>query len=259
MKYFILVFLLARFGSNVESLNLSPLDVGRSVLGTSKGVITKIPDVIPSPGSIFQGGKNLIAGYPFEQIFSVVNTFCKFLSLILWFYIYQRRYENLKAYLHRKSIGATALTTSNVQSRVTPDIAKMNYVMKVDNQNLLVPLNEPEKLWTLKEFNPDLPLVVMVTGWTSNVNNSENGALDVIYDAYRSRGNVNFVSVDTGAYVDTLYSWSAFNTEEIGSNIAKSLAILIKTYPIDNIHLIGKHRVIHICYNNVHWSNGLEL
>lgn len=41
-------------------------------------------------------------------------------------------------------------------------------------------------------------------------------------------------------YVDTLYSWSAFNTEEIGNVIANSLEILIKSYPIENIHLIGK-------------------
>lgn len=40
-------------------------------------------------------------------------------------------------------------------------------------------------------------------------------------------------------FIDTLYTWSAFNTEEIGNIIANSLEILIKTYPISNIHLIG--------------------
>lgn len=40
--------------------------------------------------------------------------------------------------------------------------------------------------------------------------------------------------------MDTLYTWSAFNTEEIGKVIADSLAYLIKTYPIEKIHLIGK-------------------
>lgn len=42
-----------------------------------------------------------------------------------------------------------------------------------------------------------------------------------------------------GAYIDTLYSWSSLNTEEIGRLIAESLEILIQTYPIENIHLIG--------------------
>lgn len=43
-----------------------------------------------------------------------------------------------------------------------------------------------------------------------------------------------------GGYVDTLYSWSALNTEEIGKVMSDSLAHLIKTYPIEKIHLIGK-------------------
>lgn len=116
----------------------------------------------------------------------------------------------------------------------------MSFILKIDNQNITVPLKEPQKLWALKEFNANLPLVLMVTGWTTNANDSENSALDKIYDAYRCRGNVNFVTVDTGAYVDTLYSWSAFNTEEIGEIIAESLGHLIKTYPIEKIHLIGK-------------------
>lgn len=46
-------------------------------------------------------------------------------------------------------------------------------------------------------------------------------------------------TVDTSSYVDTLYSWSAFNTEEIGKLIAKGLQKLIKNYPIEKIHLIG--------------------
>lgn len=41
-------------------------------------------------------------------------------------------------------------------------------------------------------------------------------------------------------FVDTLYSWSAFNTEEIGNVVAESLKILIQTYPIEKIHLIGE-------------------
>lgn len=39
--------------------------------------------------------------------------------------------------------------------------------------------------------------------------------------------------------VDTLYSWSAFNTEEIGNVISDSFKHLVKTYPVEKIHLIG--------------------
>lgn len=77
MKYVVLVLLLARLYSDVDSLDLK--DVGKSAVDVAKGVVDKIPDVIPKPDDIFQGGKNLIAGYPFEQIFSAINSFCKWI------------------------------------------------------------------------------------------------------------------------------------------------------------------------------------
>lgn len=52
--------------------------------------------------------------------------------------------------------------------------------------------------------------------------------------------------MDTSAYVDTLYSWSALNTDEIGNAIATSLAHLVETYPVENIHLIGHSLGAHI-------------
>lgn len=69
----------------------------------------------------------------------------------------------------------------------------MSFVLKIGNKNISVPLNKPTQLWLRKEFNPRLPLVLMVTGWTTNFNETESPALDVIYAAYRCRGNVNFV------------------------------------------------------------------
>lgn len=45
--------------------------------------------------------------------------------------------------------------------------------------------------------------------------------------------------MDTAAYVDTLYTWSAFNTDELGKIIARGLVEWLKVYPQENIHLIG--------------------
>lgn len=191
-------------------------------------------------------------------------------------------------------IGSAALSSGNIKPRTIPDMANMSYVLKIRNQNISVPLNQPRKLWALREFNPRLPLVMVITGWTTNANDT-NPALDVIWPAYRCRGNVNFVVsfqiksiinnfqwiflliqrqffagtvirlltpvsfnshhatefilifilfyftfVDKADFVDTLYTWSAFNTEEIGKEIGESLAYLTKTYPIEKIHLIGE-------------------
>lgn len=80
-----------------------------------------------------------------------------------------------------------------VKPRTEPDMTNMSFVLKIDNQNISVPLTKPEELWALKEFNPKLPLVIMITGWTTNFNDTENPTLDKIYAAYRCRGNVNFV------------------------------------------------------------------
>lgn len=55
-----------------------------------------------------------------------------------------------------------------------------------------------------------------------------------------------FQGIDSGAYIDTLYSWSAFNTEPIGVLIAEALADLTATYPVEKIHLIGHSLGAHI-------------
>lgn len=95
---------------------------------------------------------------------------------------------------HECFAGSAALSTERVKPRATPEIGNMSYVLKINNQNISVPLNKPQQLWLLREFNPKLPLVMVITGWTTNFNDTENSALDVIYAAYRCRGNVNFVA-----------------------------------------------------------------
>lgn len=67
--------------------------------------------------------------------------------------------------------------------------------------NIQVPMNESGKLWSMSEFDRKLPLVMMITGWTTNGEYSFNPALDSVYAGYRCRGNVNFVAVDTCKYL----------------------------------------------------------
>lgn len=67
MKLFLILLVVYTFSiPPTESFNLQ--DIGKSVGDVAKGVIEKIPDAIPSPEDLFQAGKNLIAGYPFEQV-----------------------------------------------------------------------------------------------------------------------------------------------------------------------------------------------
>lgn len=69
----------------------------------------------------------------------------------------------------------------------------MSFILKTNEKNISVPLNEPQKLWSLMEFDAKLPLVMVITGWTTSSDDSTNAALDLIWAAYRCRGNTNFV------------------------------------------------------------------
>lgn len=57
--------------------------------------------------------------------------------------------------------------------------------------------------------------------------------------AYRTRGNYNFLALDPAKFIDTLYTWSAFNTEEIGEYVGYALAKLVEYVSLDKIHVIG--------------------
>lgn len=72
---FVLILYSCHFIANAESSILK--DISQSAVDTTKGVLEKIPDVIPSPEDIFQSAKNLIAGYPLDIAASAINTFCK--------------------------------------------------------------------------------------------------------------------------------------------------------------------------------------
>lgn len=114
----------------------------------------------------------------------------------------------------------------------------MSYVLFTNNENISIPITESIKLWKHEKFDPTKKVVVMVTGWTTDID-EENKAAEVLGGAYLKRGDTNFILIDTARYVDTLYAWSAFNTAELGKGLGKGLAELINVVPLENIHLMG--------------------
>lgn len=114
----------------------------------------------------------------------------------------------------------------------------MNYVLLTASENISIPITESIKLWKHEKFDPKKRVVVMVTGWTTDID-EENTAASVLWAAYEARGDTNFVLIDTARYVDTLYAWSAFNTQELGEGLGKGLAELAEVVPLDRIHLMG--------------------
>lgn len=114
----------------------------------------------------------------------------------------------------------------------------MNYVLLTDAENISIPIMESIKLWKHEKFDPKKQVVVLVTGWTTDID-EKNSAASALWAAYKARGDTNFVLIDTARYVDTLYAWSAFNTQELGTGLGKGLAELVKVVPLEKIHLMG--------------------
>ncbi|KAJ6640105.1 Vitellogenin-1 [Pseudolycoriella hygida] len=193
-------------------------NVFKSIKDTATGVVKKIPNSLPSVETIFAASKNLLVGYPFKLIFKAINWFC-----------------------------STALSINHIKPRrkVSPQVNQMNLVLLKKHKKYSVSLQYPELLWKNSKFRKDLNTVILVTGWTSNINET-NDAMKAMANAYNCRGNVNFIALDTGSFVDTLYTWSAFNTEAVGYLLAKALVSLVSFYPVEKLHLIGHSLGAHI-------------
>jgi hypothetical protein len=139
----------------------------------------------------------------------------------------------------RCSVGSIALAAGNTtESYKQPKIEEMNYVLLTEAENISIPITESIKLWRHEKFDPSKKVVIMVTGWSSDID-AENTAASALWEAYKSRGDTNFVLIDTARYVDTLYAWSAFNTQELGKGLGRGIAELINVVPVENIHLMG--------------------
>lgn len=151
-------------GLDLSRLNPKPL-IDRALVLTHEvqGVAMKITDLLPTPQVIFSISKNMLVGYPVEAVLSAVNLFC-----------------------------SAALSVSRIEPKTSPAIDQMNFVLMTRTQNYSIPLHEANKLWHHEAFNASRQTVVLVTGWTSNINKT-NSAKDALYKAYMCRGGVNFV------------------------------------------------------------------
>lgn len=139
----------------------------------------------------------------------------------------------------RVIIGSIALSAANsTEPYKQPKIEEMNYVLLTDSENISIPITDSIMLWKHEKFDVKKKTVIMVTGWSSDIAD-ENTAASALWAAYKSRDDTNFVLIDTARYVDTLYAWSAFNTQELGKGLGKGIAELINVVPLETIHVMG--------------------
>lgn len=67
----------------------------------------------------------------------------------------------------------------------------MNFLYITPCKNYSVPLQEAEKLWKHTHFNKKKKVVILATGWTNTVNESDT--LRMLSEAFMCRKEVNFV------------------------------------------------------------------
>ncbi|XP_037921197.1 vitellogenin-2-like [Hermetia illucens] len=202
---------------NLITCNAAGLsDILNSAKNIATGTAKKLPDFLPTPKFLVQTTKEIVAGYPFEVALKAINQLC-----------------------------SAALSADAIEPRVSPDIKNMSFVLMTPKENFSFPLMEAKSMWGHSAFDPTKKVVILTTGWTTDLKEPRND-INTLAEAYFCRGDSNFVVVDSARFIDTLYTWSAFNTEEIGESIGKGLAELIKVVPRENIHLIGHSLGAHI-------------
>ncbi|XP_001354611.3 probable phospholipase A1 magnifin [Drosophila pseudoobscura] len=132
---------------------------------------------------------------------------------------------------------STIVDLGLVQTKIIPDMSRMSFLLRTDEcQNVSIPLTEAEKLWEAPGFYQDRPTVIFITGWRTSITDSNSGPAA---KAYNCRNDTNFVLLDAADFIDTLYSWSALNTEAIGAYVAEALLKLDRSYVIQKVHLVG--------------------
>lgn len=100
------------------------------------------------------------------------------------------------------------------------------------------------QLWTLS-IRHIIAAAITISSYVFDLQTKLNSLSCLFLDVTRVF-LVAILAVDSGTYVDTLYSWSALNTEAIGEKIGEGLALLSESYPLEKIHLIGHSPGAHI-------------
>ncbi|KAH8287985.1 hypothetical protein KR044_011536 [Drosophila immigrans] len=204
------LLLLASGGSGIE---WTVPDVLGSIANVGSSIID--PKLLPTPDSLLQSSKNLLVGLPFEYVSSSINYLC-----------------------------SQALSSNKIKSKYTPDVNRIFFQLRYGCSRESFPILEAEKMWRSPHFDPHKNVVILATGWTTQVNDTET--IDNFARAFNCRGDANFVALDAASFVDTLYSWSAFNTDDIGLHLARGLVKLLDTVDESKIHLIGHSLGAHI-------------
>lgn len=122
-----------------------------------------VKQLLPSAEMIFNVSKQVLVGLPQEVIAYAVHTVC-----------------------------SAAIHVNAIRPLFVPHVRDMNFeLLTPSSENISIPLVKPKALWMHPKFRKDWNTVLLITGWNTDINSS-NEAVDVLYSAYANR-NTNFV------------------------------------------------------------------
>ncbi|KAM7350118.1 vitellogenin-1-like [Cochliomyia hominivorax] len=214
MKLFNSIVLLGLLihGSNGQSQLPDILNSAQTIIA---GVGQEIPNIIPTPEELLKLPPQLLVGLPEVTILSSINQLC-----------------------------SVYLASDTIDPRITPDMDEMSLRLYTSScKELSFPLIKAEEILNSPEFDVNKKVAIFVTGW--RVSPEADYILDLA-NAFNCRGDYNYLALNSSDSIDTLYTWSAYNTEEVGRQLALALQKLIDKVPAENIHLIGHSLGSHI-------------
>ncbi|XP_050329624.1 vitellogenin-1-like [Bactrocera neohumeralis] len=119
-----------------------------------------------------------------------------------------------------------------------PDVEDVAIQVRTPCNIRTYPVKELLRIVDDPDFDINKKVVIASSGWLTNANRS-NDVLEGIGKAYNCRGDTNFLGIDVGRYIQTLYTWSSLNTNRIGEILAIALVDFVEVVPLENIHLMG--------------------
>ncbi|XP_053947668.1 vitellogenin-1-like [Anastrepha ludens] len=207
MKLFLLISLFSILHTNI-ALEFTAQDILYSLEQISEGIIESAPGAL-RPDYVFKTIKNIVEGLPAEIFYSVANALC---STVI------------------------AKGKDKTPDQYDPSLGDIKFQFRTPCDKREYPVGDPSGLGEDEDFDPDKNTVIFATGWTTTVNNERH---DAFAQAYNCRGDTNYLALDVGNYINTLYSWSSENTDKIGKYLAVGIHRLESIIDIGKLHIIG--------------------
>ncbi|XP_065365349.1 vitellogenin-1-like [Calliphora vicina] len=218
MKFLInlltIFYVISFHGSLQQRFLFNPAHFLESARSVVTGIGSQVVQGVLTPRDLLRGSRQVLFGLPEVAVFRTIHELC-----------------------------SLYLSSGNIDPMVTPDIHQMYFQLRTPCSSLSYPIEQAEQILDIEEFDVNKPVVLFISGWTSTI---ESDSILHVAKAYNCRGGYNFLALNASYFIDTLYTWSAFNTEAVGQIVAQGLIKLNKKVPADNIHVIGFSLGAHI-------------